>query len=116
MVPEWGEWWCCLKPSWRTMFNFMGGWLALPDPVVAWDTYVSYFEANIAPQESWLFDYFNTSFEVTHTTVTLPGGIELDAAVWTLTQYLSFQLFVGTETYGCSEPCRLTFGIFAVPG
>lgn len=94
----------------------MGDWVALPDPVVAWATYTSYFEANIAPVDSWLFEYFNTSFSVHRTTVTLPGGLELDAAVWDNLVYLSFQLFSFTEAYTCPLPCPLTFGIFAVPG
>lgn len=97
------------------MLNFMGDMLAIPDPVVLRATYDAAFAANIAPVDSWLYDYFNTSFDVTFGEVEIIPGVFEEAAIWTLTMYISFNLFRGGDSWGCPRVCPLTTGVFALP-
>jgi len=114
MIPTWRWFWCCLKPSWRDFFNFMGSWSALPDPIVARASYDTNFEALIAPKTSWLYDWFNSSFSVTFAFVDTPFG-EIEMAVWDLSSYISFQLWLTDPDYSCTDPCPYTTGYFALP-
>jgi len=97
------------------MLNFMGDMLALPDPIVARSTYDAAFETNIAPLDSWLYDYFNTTFEITFADVEILPGVFQESALWPLTNYLWFNLFRGSEEYTCPHVCPLTKGVFALP-
>jgi len=115
MITEWPYWWCCLKPSWRDMFNYMGTFSALPDPMVFRWAYDANFEALIAPKSSWLYDWFNTSFEITFAEVDIPLIGLTEMALWPLTDYASFILWQGDPGYACPDPCPYTTGYFALP-
>lgn len=116
MVTEWPLWWCCLRPGWRDMFNWMGDLAPIPDVAVLRATYDAQFEANIAPKESWLYDYFNTSFNVHFAEVDVPPIGVVEAAVWELTTWLQFNLFRDTDEYACTDPCPYTSPPFNLPG
>lgn len=97
------------------MFNFMGSLTPTPDVMAFRTVYDGNFEAFIAPKTSWLYDYFNTSFEVAFATVDLPIIGETEMAIWDLSSWLQFQLWTGEDGYSCPDPCPYTSEPFALP-
>lgn len=107
--------WCCLGENEQAMLNFMGSWLALPDPVVSIVTYDTMWESLFDEAHSEWYDLWAAIWEITFQEVEIVPGVFVDAAVWTLEGYLSFALFVGSEAYSCPKPCPLSSGAFALP-
>jgi len=97
------------------MLNFLGNLTPIPDVAVLRSSYDSAFAANIAPTDSWLYDYFNTSFEVTFGEVDIPPFGTVSAAVWSLSMWTSFQLFKDEDGYSCPNPCPFSSGPFTLP-
>lgn len=115
MVTEWPFWWCCLSDGWRDMFNFLGSLTPTPDVMAFRTVYDSNFESFIAPTDSWLYDYFNTSFEVHFATVDIPGLGDTEMAIWGTTTWLQFQLWTAEDGYTCPDPCPYTSPPFNLP-
>jgi hypothetical protein len=107
--------WNCLTIGFQAMLNFMGGIIALPDPVVSKATYDAAWTVNVGDTETELYFYFATTFDITFAEVEILPGIFAEAAIWSLTMYTHFILFQGTDEYLDPEPCRYSTGIFQTP-
>lgn len=98
------------------MFNHMGDMAVFPDPLVARTTYDDWFEEFIGPKDSWLYDYFNQSWDITFQEVDIPIIGPTEAAVWTLTMWGKFNLFRDSSpVYSCPSPCPYSSGPFTLP-
>lgn len=107
-------WWCCLKPSWRDMFNWIYDNMEPPFYAVFPSVYDAAFETYIDSIASWLYDWFNSTFELILTTIEV-GGIEVEVRAWNSSQYLDFGIFKGTVEYDCPKPCPFSTGPFSLP-
>jgi len=99
----------------QAMLNFMGTWLAFPDPVVAKSTYDAEWVSLFDDVGS---DWYNTwadIWEVTFGEVEFFPGVFLEAAIWTIDGWLSFNVWKLDVGYTCPSPCRYTSGIFTLP-
>lgn len=115
MFEPFPEFWCCLSEGWRAMLDFMGGILALPDPVVALSTYDAEWEANIGAVGTPVYLYFAETFSITFGEVEVIPGVPLEAAIWTIELYLAYNTFKLSSGWACDTPCRYTSGYFALP-
>jgi len=115
VIPAWADWWCCLSTKWQLMFEWMGTFSPPVGPYYLKDFYDDQFAFFIGPTSSWLYDWFNTSFEVTFGTIEIEPGIEVEVAIWNPLFYASFQLWKLNPAHGCPEPCPYTSGYFALP-
>jgi hypothetical protein len=97
------------------MFDFMGTFAPPAGPYYLRDFYDFQFGAFIGPKNSWLYDWFNTSFVVTFGTIEIEPGVEIEAAFWDVANYLSFQLWKLNPGHACPVPCKYTEPPFALP-
>jgi len=115
MLIAWELWWCCLKPGWRDMFNWMGTLSPSPDVMAFRSVYDEYFEAYIAPKDCHLYPYFNQSFGVYFATIDIPILGETEMAIWELLNWVSFKGWQDEDGYLCVAPCPYTSGPFVLP-
>lgn len=114
MTPEWELWWCCLSDGWRSMFNLLG---ILAPPALNYylrEAYDLFFTLNIAPTDSWLYDYFNDSFGITFAELEIEPGVTINVAYWDILNYASFQIWRFDPKYECPTPCPFTSPPFAL--
>lgn len=97
------------------MLDFMGGWLALPDPVVYRDTYDATWESLFDAAGSDWYNAWLMIWELSLVDVTIIPGLTLPGVAWNISAYLSFNLFKLTDDYACPKPCRYTSGIWTLP-
>lgn len=112
---DWERFWCCMTPGMKAQIDFLGDIVALPDPVIAVGTYDAAWAANVGTPGSNLYDWFAVNFHITFEVVEVLPGVFLDAAVWTLGDYLSYNLFKGEEEWSCPDPCKYTSFPFSLP-
>lgn len=97
------------------MLNFMGSWLAFPDPVVSLATYDATWESLFDEAGSEWYQLWADIWGITFGEVVIIPPVPEEAAIWTIDGYLSFGVFKLTEAYTCPKPCRYTSGIFTLP-
>lgn len=97
------------------MLNFMGDWLAFPDPVVALATYDDTWESLFDEVGSEWYELWAAIWGITFGEVEIVPLVPEPAAIWTIDGYLSFNVWRLDAGYACPKPCRYTSGIFALP-
>jgi hypothetical protein len=112
---DFSPFWCCLGENEQAMLNFMGTWLALPDPVVYKATYDAVWEGLFDAVGSPWYDTWADIWGITFTEVEIIPGFLAPAAVWMIDGYLSFGLWQLDPGYACPDPCRYTTGAFSLP-
>ena len=97
------------------MFNYMGSLSPSPDVMSFRTVYDANFEAFIAPKTSWLYDWFNSSFEVRFATISIPVLGDTEMMIWDTLTWLQFQLWLTDPGYACPVPCPYTSDPFELP-
>ena len=112
---DFSPFWCCLGEKEQAMLNFMGDWLALPDPVVSLATYDSTWESLFDAAGSQWYVCWADIWGITFGEVEIIPLLPEPAAIWTIDGYLSFNLWRLDPGYSCPKPCRYTSGWAALP-